>query len=80
MGKNKEIDQKKKDILDTINDIKVNMNVLNKINRHLSEEKRQGFGFEFHEKDIKSKKKDIMTLIRREEELLSLKDEGDEQE
>ena len=56
--------------MDQITDLKVRFNVLTQVNRQMAEERKQGFGLNFHEKEIKEKKRDIMKMIRKEEELL----------
>lgn len=68
MSEEKDINQKKQEILDQINDLKVRFNILTQLNRQMAEEKKQGFGVDFHEKDIKEKKRDIMKIIRTVEE------------
>lgn len=75
MSKSKDIDKKKREILNQINDLKVRFNILTQINRQIVEEKKQGFGLDFHGKDIKEKKRDIMKIIRKEEELLGLRED-----
>lgn len=73
MYKKKNINLKKKEILGHINDLKVNFNALTIINRRLAVEKKQGFRYGFHEKDIKDKKRDILEIINKEGEMLSRK-------
>lgn len=75
MNEEKDINQKKREILNQINDLKVRFNILTQINRQIVEEKKQGIGLDFHEKDIKEKKRDIMNMIRKEEELLGLRED-----
>ena len=62
----------KNEVLKQIQDLKVNSNALDMINRTLKNEKREWSDAGFYGKDISSKKHDILSLIRREDELLSL--------
>ncbi len=72
MSEKKNINLKKKEILGHINDLKVNFNALAIINRRLAVEKRQGFiRYDFHEKDIKDKKKEILDIINKEGGMLT---------
>lgn len=75
MSKSKDINQKKQEILSQINDLKVRFNILTQVNRQIVEEKKQGFGLDFHKKDIKEKKRDIMKIIQKEDQLLGLREE-----
>ncbi len=65
MSEEKDVNQKKQEILDQINDLKVRFNILTQVNRQMAKEKKQGFVLDFHEKDIKEKKRDIMKIIRK---------------
>lgn len=71
----KKIDIKKKEILSRITDLKVNIDAVTEINRSLVKEKREGMKIDFHEKNIKEKKKEIMAMISKEEEMLFLKED-----